>query len=118
MEKEEFKTWLHRVIKDTIEATLVELVIYVLISLTGVWENIPYTDKIRALFCCIIGNFILLILSRIQIERIKDEYGLERCRIVAEFVLMIIAFGFLFVLAISYYLYPELFFISICRMIW
>lgn len=105
MEKKEIRNLLKSALSDTIEGTLTVIIMYVIVSLVGMFANVPSTSKIKALIGCIFANFCVSLYIKVEKQSIREQHGFEKIKHIASHIIMLSIIMFFFSTMVLYYLF-------------
>lgn len=105
MNKKETKAIVNAAIKDTLEANMIAIVVYVILFVAGLAADMQSVEKAKDIFLYSIIVFGISVFCRISIPPLKRERGFERIKHVTEMVIMLPAMLISFALCISHYLF-------------
>ena len=105
MNKKETMTLISLAIRDTVEANMVAIVIYVILFVAGVAADMQSLEKARDVILYSVIVFGISVFCRISIPPLKQEHGFEKIKHVTELAIVLPIMLISFTLCVSHYLF-------------
>ena len=105
MNKKETMTLISLAIRDTVEANMVAIVIYVILFVAGVAADMQSLEKARDVILYSVIVFGISVFCRISIPPLKQEHGFEKIKHATELAIVLPIMLISFTLCVSHYLF-------------